>query len=73
MILKNIIGEALSGSAHSITVHAVAAGADYSAETACTEFQISVKAFFQLLRIIRQKVQLLFGVLVNRRVLQPAA
>ncbi|MNE47162.1 hypothetical protein D3C80_1415460 [compost metagenome] len=73
MLLKNIVSKALGSSAHSVTVHPVAAGADYSAQTACTEFKVSVKAFLQLLRVICQKIQLLLGVLINRRVLQPAS
>ncbi|MNC48578.1 hypothetical protein D3C75_977050 [compost metagenome] len=72
MLLKDIISEALSCSAHSIPVDPVAACSYNPAQAACAELQISVKTLFQLLWLIRKQIQFCLRVLVNGWVLQPA-
>ncbi|MNJ01475.1 hypothetical protein D3C73_1611220 [compost metagenome] len=52
MCFQNEIGEALRCSGDGITVHPVAACTDNAAQTAGTEFQVTVKAFFQFFGII---------------------
>ena len=46
-LLFQVVGEALGGHSHSVTVHAVGAYAHSAAEAACTEFEVAVECIFQ--------------------------
>ena len=57
----HIVGQALGGHGHGVFVHTVGAHTHNAAQTARTEFKITIEAFIQLIGIIHHVADSLFG------------
>ena len=68
----DIIGKSLCSLAHGINIHPVGSGSDHTTKSGCTKFQIHIKTVFDLFFISLNTFQLISGILVKIRIVQPA-